>query len=55
LTLGDTLVAFTDTPVQSHDDLLALLAGDVVGTAVSLKFVRGGQVHTTEVTVAARP
>lgn len=55
LTLGDTLVAFADNPVQSHDDLLALLAGDVVGTAVSLKFVRGGKVHTTEVTVAARP
>ncbi len=55
LTLGDTLVSFANSPVQSHDDLLALLAGDVVGTAVPAKFVRGGQVHTTEVTVAARP
>ncbi len=55
LTLGDTLVGFGDSPVQSHDDLLAQLAGEVVGTAVSLKFVRGGKVHTTEVTVAARP
>lgn len=55
LTLGDTLVAFGDSPVQSHDDLLALLAGDVVGTAVSAKFVRGGKLHTTEITVAARP
>jgi S1-C subfamily serine protease len=54
LTLGDTLVAFADSPVQSHDDLLALLTGNVVGTAVSAKFVRGGKVHTTEITVAAR-
>lgn len=52
--MGDTLVSFADNAVQSHDDLLALLAGDVVGTAVSAKFVRGGQVHTTEITVAAR-
>ncbi|WP_420642282.1 S1C family serine protease [Candidatus Leptofilum sp.] len=54
LTMGDTLVAFADSAVQSHDDLLALLAGDVVGTAVPAKFVRGGEVHTTEITVAAR-
>ena len=55
LTLGDTLVAFGDNAVQSHDDLLAVLTGDLVDTAVSLKFVRGGQVHTTDVTVGARP
>lgn len=54
LTLGDTLVTFAGSPVQSHDDLLALLAGDVVGTAVSARFVRGGQVHTTDITVVAR-
>lgn len=54
LTMGDTLINFADSTVQSHDDLLALLAGDVVGTAVPAKFVRGGEVHTTEITVAAR-
>lgn len=54
LTLGDTLVTFAGSPVQSHDDLLALLAGDVVGTAVSARFVRGGQVHITDITVVAR-
>jgi len=54
LTLGDTLVNFAGSPVQSHDDLLALLAGDMVGTAVPAKFVRGGQVHSTEITVVAR-
>lgn len=55
LTLGDTLVTFSDSPVQSHDDLLALLTGDLVDTAVPIKFVRGGQVHTTDVTIGARP
>ncbi len=55
LTLGDTLVSFNNSPVQSHDDLLALLAGDVVGTAVSAQFVRGGKVHTAEITVVVRP
>lgn len=54
LTMGDTLVTFGDSAVQSHDDLLALLAGDVVGTAVSAKFIRGGKVHDTEITVVAR-
>ena len=55
LTLGDTIVAFGANAVQSHDDLLAGLSGELVDTAVSLKFVRGGQVHTTDVTIAARP
>lgn len=55
LTLGDTLVAFNDSAVQSHDDLLAKLTGDLVDTAVPLKFVRGGEAHSTEITVAARP
>lgn len=55
LTLGDTLVTFNNSPVQTHDDLLALLAGDVVGTAVSAQFVRGGKVHTAEITVVVRP
>ena len=55
LTMGDTIVTFADNPVQSHDDLLASLAGDVVGTAVSAKFVRGGEVHSTEITAVARP
>ena len=54
LTLGDTLVTFNNSPVQTHDDLLALLAGDVVGTAVPTQFVRGGKLHTTEITATAR-
>ncbi|MCP4419073.1 MAG: PDZ domain-containing protein, partial [Chloroflexi bacterium] len=55
LTLGDTLVTFNGSTVQSHDDLLALLTGELVETAVSIQFVRGGEVQTTEVTVGIRP
>lgn len=54
LSMGDTIIAFDGGAVQSHDDLLTLLAGDLVETAVPAKFVRGGEVHTTEITVAAR-
>ncbi|VAW39347.1 hypothetical protein MNBD_CHLOROFLEXI01-1763 [hydrothermal vent metagenome] len=55
LTLGDTLVALGDDAVQSHDDLLALLTGELAGTAVPIKFVRGGEVRSVEVTVGIRP
>ncbi len=55
LTLGDTLVTFADNNLQSHDDLLAGLSGELVDTAVSVRFVRGGQIHTTDVTIGPRP
>jgi S1-C subfamily serine protease len=54
LTLGDTLVALANEVVQNHDDLLAMLTGDRVGTAVPLKILRGGQVQTVDVTIGER-
>ncbi|MCL4266243.1 MAG: trypsin-like peptidase domain-containing protein [Anaerolineae bacterium] len=54
LTLGDTIVAVGGTAVQNHDDLLAALSGDKIGTAVPLTILRGGQVQTVEVVVAER-
>lgn len=54
LTLGDTIVAIADEKVRNHDDLLAQLTGDVVGTAVPVKIVRGGKVETFEVTIGER-
>jgi S1-C subfamily serine protease len=51
LMLGDTLVTFAGEPVRHMDDLLALLSGDRVGRAVPVRVVRGGQLHTVEVTV----
>lgn len=55
LTLGDTILAVASIAVQNHDDLLAALSGDKIGTAVPLTILRGGQVQTVEVVVAERP
>jgi S1-C subfamily serine protease len=44
LTLGDTLVTFADSPISKLEDLLAQLSGDRVGSQVSLRLLRGGEV-----------
>jgi S1-C subfamily serine protease len=54
LTLGDTIVGLEQETVRHHDDLLALLTGDRVGTAVPVRIIRGGQVQTVEVTIGER-
>ncbi len=54
LLLGDTIVALDDTPVRHHDDLLALLSADRVGTTASIRIVRGGQVEEVKVVVGER-
>ena len=54
LLLGDTIVACAGTPVRQHDDLLAQLSGDRIGSEISLKIVRGGQLQTLQVTVGER-
>ncbi|MBX3060739.1 MAG: trypsin-like peptidase domain-containing protein [Anaerolineae bacterium] len=55
LTLGDTIVAVAGIAVQNHDDLLAALSGDKIGTAVPLAILRGGQAQTVDVVVGERP
>jgi S1-C subfamily serine protease len=55
LTMGDTIVGVGDTAVHSHDDLVSLLTGDRVGSAVAIKVVRTGQVQTVEVAIGERP
>jgi S1-C subfamily serine protease len=54
LLLGDTIVALEGSAVQQHDDLLALLSADRVGSNVTLKIVRGGQVQEISVVVGER-
>jgi S1-C subfamily serine protease len=54
LLLGDTIVAVEGSAVQQHDDLLALLSTDRVGTPVKIRIVRGGQVQEMSVTVGDR-
>ncbi|MDX1524543.1 MAG: trypsin-like peptidase domain-containing protein [Anaerolineae bacterium] len=54
LLLGDTIVSVDESAVRQHDDLVGLLSADRVGTDVTIKFVRGGQVQETGVTVGER-
>jgi S1-C subfamily serine protease len=54
LTLGDTIVTVAGEKVRTHDDLLAQLSGDVVGTAVAVGIIRGGKPETLEITVGER-
>jgi S1-C subfamily serine protease len=53
--MGDTIVALDNQPVRHHDDLLALLGGDRVGTSVPVRIIRGGQVQELHVTIGERP
>ena len=54
LTLGDTIVTLDGEKVRDHDDLLALLSGDRVGTAVPVGIIRGGQVQQMQITIGER-
>lgn len=54
LLLGDTIVSLEGSPVQQHDDLLALLSSDRVGTPVKVRIIRGGQVQEISVVVGER-
>jgi len=54
LLLGDTIVAVEGSSVQQHDDLLALLSADRVGSQISIRIVRGGQVQDLSVVVGER-
>lgn len=55
LLLGDTLVSFGGRQVRGMDDLAASLAANGVGTAVSAKIVRGGQIQEISITIGERP
>ena len=54
LALGDTIVTLDGEKVRDHDDLLALLSGDRVGTAVPVGIIRGGQVQQMQITIGER-
>lgn len=54
LMVGDILVGFNGQPVADHEDLVARLAGDVVGKPAGVQVLRGGQLLTVQVTVGER-
>jgi S1-C subfamily serine protease len=54
LFLGDTIISLDEQPIRHHDDLLAFMSGDKVGTAVHARIMRGGQVQKLELVVGER-
>lgn len=55
LLVGDVLLALNGQSLASPDDLLDLLVGDIVGTAVVVQVLRGGQLVDVTLTVGERP
>ena len=54
LTLGDTLLAISGKGIQTHEDLLAALSGDVVGQKEAVRVLRGGQVQELSIKIGER-
>jgi S1-C subfamily serine protease len=54
LIVGDILVAVNEQPVNDPDELLALLAGSIVGNPASVQVLRGGQPASVTVTIGER-
>jgi S1-C subfamily serine protease len=54
LVLGDTIVAFANSPIRDHDDLLANLTADRIGTKSAVSIVRGGNLQSVDVTLGAK-
>jgi S1-C subfamily serine protease len=54
LLLGDTLVSLADHAIRHMDDLMSALSGERVGTSVSARVVRGGQLHEVSVVIGER-
>ncbi len=51
LLIGDVVVAFDGQPVRQHDDLLAMLTGELVGKTVGVDVIRGGVALTVQADV----
>ncbi len=51
---GDVIVTLGGQPVRQMDDLQALLGGEHVGKAVTVRYVRAGTVHEAGVTVGQK-
>ena len=54
LTLGDTLLAISGKAIQTHEDLLAALSGDVVGQKEVTRVLRGRPVQELAVKIGER-
>ena len=55
LIVGDILIGLNGQPILDHDELFALLSGEVVGKATPVEILRGGQPQTIQVTIGEAP
>ena len=55
LMIGDILVGLAGDPIESHQQLLVRLAGEMVGQEIDLEILRGGKPTTLKVTIEERP
>jgi S1-C subfamily serine protease len=53
--VGDILVGLAGNPIESHQQLLIRLSGEIVGQEVDLEVLRGGKPTTLKVTIEERP
>lgn len=54
LTVGDIIAAVNGESVESHDELLALLSGDVVDKTIPVVVLRGGKPESLKVKIGER-
>lgn len=54
LTVGDIIAGLNGEPTESHDELLALLTGDVVGQTIPVEVLRGGKPETLKIKIGER-
>ncbi len=55
LALGDTLISVAGSPVTHTGSLLAALDSDAIGQELAVRYLRGGTIEATSVTVGERP
>ncbi|GAB4495142.1 MAG: trypsin-like peptidase domain-containing protein [Anaerolineales bacterium] len=55
LIVGDILVGLNGHPVRDHDELFALLTGDLVGQSTPVEILRGGQPQVVLVLIGEAP
>jgi len=54
LLMGDTIITLGGAPITGVDDLLAALTSDRVGTATTIRVLRGGETRELDVTIGER-
>ena len=55
MTIGDVIVGVHERTIGDADDLQRALGSASVGSAVPVRFLRGGSVHDVAVTIGERP